>query len=114
MQRLWTKFDRLRDGVIHFEEFSETYRGIHHLVQSLRQDQGRQGDDDGSKTAANNNPIQKIVWQIRRIFQQAWQLERRIYVVFGIWIALGISWGMLDQHWDFITAKCVAVMKSQC
>jgi Ca2+-binding EF-hand superfamily protein len=97
IQRLWTKFDRLKDGVIHFEEFVGTYRGIERLVQSLQQNHSM-------------NPLRRLLTQLRNGFlQHAWQLENRIYFVFVFWLSIGILWGMLDQHWDPITATHFAV-----
>jgi Ca2+-binding EF-hand superfamily protein len=99
IQSLWKKFDRLKDGVIHFEEFVGTYRGIERLVQSLQKQQ--------QSTVVY--PIRRLVFQVRLKLQQAWQLEHRIYVVFCLWLSIGILWGMLDQHWDPITATHFAV-----
>jgi IS1 family transposase len=39
IQSLWKTFDRLKDGVIHFEEFVGTYRGIEQLVQLFQKQQ---------------------------------------------------------------------------
>ena len=96
IQQLWTKFDRLKDGVIHFEEFAGTYRGIERLVQSLQQEHSM-------------NPLRRLLTQLRIRLQQAWQLENRIYFVFVLWLSIGILWGMLNQHWDPITATHFAV-----
>jgi Ca2+-binding EF-hand superfamily protein len=96
IQRLWTKFDRFKDGVIHFEEFVGTYSGIERLVQSLQQKHSM-------------NPLRRLLTQLRNWLQHAWQLEHRIYFVFVFWVSIGILWGMLDQHWDPITATHFAV-----
>jgi Ca2+-binding EF-hand superfamily protein len=99
VQRLWTKFGRLKDGVIHFEEFVGTYRGIEQLVQSLKKQQ----------KSMNLNPLWRLTTQLRIWLQQAWQLENRIYFVFMLWVSIGIMWGILNQHWDPITATHFAV-----
>lgn len=96
IQQLWNKFDRLKDGVIHFEEFVGTYRGIGQLVKSLQK-------------THNEHPIQKFLLQIRLKLAQAWQLENRIYFLFCLWISIGILWGILYQRWDPITATHFAV-----
>jgi Ca2+-binding EF-hand superfamily protein len=96
IQRLWTKFDRLKNGVIHFEEFVGTYRGIERLVKSLQQKHSM-------------NPLRQLLTQLRIWLQHAWQLEHRIYFVFVLWVSIGILWGMLDQHWDPITATHFAI-----
>jgi Ca2+-binding EF-hand superfamily protein len=90
---LWTKFDRLKDGVIHFEEFAGTYRGIESLIASLHDEQRK-----------SVHPP----W-LSRTVQAVWNSEHRIYFVFVAWILLGVIWGMLDQGWDPITATHFAV-----
>jgi Ca2+-binding EF-hand superfamily protein len=90
---LWNKFDRLKDGVIHFEEFVGTFRGIKRLVLSIQHSQE-------SKT----NRLRILGLQIRLKLQQAWQLENRIYFCWLFWVGIGIFWGLIDQNWDPITA----------
>jgi Ca2+-binding EF-hand superfamily protein len=91
---LWTRFDRLKDGVIHFEEFAGTYRGIESLIESLRDEQRKS--------------IQPHTW-LSRTIHTVWNCENRIYFVLMAWILLGVVWGMLDQGWDPITATHFAV-----
>ena len=98
VRRLWAKFDRLKDGVIHFEEFSGNYRALERIIQSLQEQQANKG-----------SPVMRCLSKVRQKIQQAWQLENRIYLVFVLWISMGISWGMIDQGWDFITATHFAV-----
>jgi Ca2+-binding EF-hand superfamily protein len=92
--RLFQKFDHLKDGVIHFEEFAGTYRGIDGLIASLRH------DEEPSK------PLTARLWSQLRSLTQS---ENLIYYVFIGWTALGIVWGMVDQGWDVITATHFAV-----
>ena len=33
----------------------------------------------------------------------------RIYLIFVLWVGMGITWGMKSQHWDIITATHFAV-----
>jgi Ca2+-binding EF-hand superfamily protein len=96
---LWNKFDRLKDGVIHFEEFTGTFRGVERLVKSLK-------EQEQSRII---NPLRRMVYGIRSFLQEAWQLEHRIYFVFVLWVSMGILWGILDQGWDPITATHFAV-----
>ncbi|KAG7336964.1 EF hand domain containing protein [Nitzschia inconspicua] len=91
---LWSKFDRLKDGVIHFEEFAGTYRGIESLIASLH--------DAGRKT------VMSPIWFSSTV-QFVWYGENRIYFVFVAWVLLGVVWGMLDQGWDPITSTHFAV-----
>jgi Ca2+-binding EF-hand superfamily protein len=96
IQRLWQRFDRLQNGVIHFEEFAGSFRGIERIVQAI-------------KTQQPQNPIQWAFSNLRLFWKTIWHLEHRIYTVFCLWIALGVTWGMIDQGWDLITATHFAV-----
>ncbi|KAL7562818.1 hypothetical protein ACA910_002441 [Epithemia clementina (nom. ined.)] len=101
IQQLWNKFDRLKDGVIHMHEFVGTYRGIDQLVQSLKQQQ--------EEVCISNIFTSRALQKLQAWIQMAWQLENRIYVVFFLWLFIGIAWGMLTQQWDIITATHFAV-----
>jgi len=98
IQHLWTKFDRLKDGVIHFEEFSGSFRCIDQLVESLERDH-----------TMSQEPYQRLLRKIRQNVKQAWNMEHRVYVIFALWIAVGVSWGMFYHHWDIITSTHFAV-----
>lgn len=94
IDKLWTKFDRLKDGVIHFEEFAGTYRGIDDLIESLQE----------QKTATTQprvrlGTIVPYTWILK-----VWNSDNRIYFIFLGWVVLGIVWGMFSQGWDPITA----------
>jgi Ca2+-binding EF-hand superfamily protein len=91
---LWTKFDRLKDGVIHFEEFAGTYRGIESLIANLHR--------------KSRSTVKTPSW-LSTMLRKVWNSETRIYFVFVAWVLLGIVWGMLDQGWDPITATHFAV-----
>ncbi|CAB9497566.1 expressed unknown protein [Seminavis robusta] len=99
--RLWNKFDRLKDGVIHFEEFVGCYRGIDRLVKVVQR--------ENIQNSKDIHPLKKLKFYIGFRLQQLWALEHRIYVVFVLWVGGGIAWGILDQHWDPITATHFAV-----
>lgn len=91
IMKLWTKFDRMKDNVIHFEEFTGTYRSVKDLVQSIQTEQHttRRG---------------LLLSQFKTKVQQAWQLENRIYLCWLFWVMIGVLWGIFDQKWDPITA----------
>lgn len=105
IQQLWTKFDRLEDGVIHLEEFVGTFRGIHRIVQSMQEAKQQQ-----STRPAFFFFFPRTIWlKLKSTLQYWWQLEHRIYFVCIMWMILGISWGMIRQKWDIITAIHFAV-----
>jgi Ca2+-binding EF-hand superfamily protein len=94
VQILWTTFDRFKDNVIHFEEFTGTYQGIDELIASLHKESHK-----------STNLLPKILSKLKTW----WNNENRIYFVFLAWILLGVTWGMYDQGWDPITATHFAV-----
>lgn len=105
---LWTKFDRLKDGVIHFEEFAGTYRGIEALIASLRET-GNEGV--GQPTEAASNPALRPATAASSWIKidTMWKSDNRIYFLFLGWVVLGVAWGVLDQGWDPITATHFAI-----
>eukprot|EP00934_Nitzschia_sp_Nitz4_P003197 Nitzschia sp. Nitz4//scaffold98_size77359//60977//61803//NITZ4_005556-RA/size77359-processed-gene-0.21-mRNA-1//1//CDS//3329560781//3187//frame0 len=96
IHKLWIKFDNMKDGVIHFEEFAGRFRGIDRHVQAARR---------GTKISTLHSWMEGLLGWLR----EAWQLENRIYVAFVLWLVLGVSWGMKDQGWDLVTATHFAV-----
>lgn len=101
---LWTKFDRIKDGSIRFEEFAGTYRCIEGLIDSLHSPQ-----DEHQSTAKMPKWISSLASSVSSFATPLLQSENRIYVVFLAWVFLGIAWGMLDQGWDPITATHFAI-----
>ena len=113
---LWTKFDRVEDGVIRFEEFEGTYRGIEGLLDSLLPT----NTTATCSTYSENQEIKQATPKIQSIISSLASSvssfarplltsENRIYFVFLAWVLLGIVWGMLDQDWDPITATHFAI-----
>eukprot|EP00529_Nitzschia_sp_RCC80_P023111 CAMPEP_0113492388 /NCGR_PEP_ID=MMETSP0014_2-20120614/28048_1 /TAXON_ID=2857 /ORGANISM="Nitzschia sp." /LENGTH=462 /DNA_ID=CAMNT_0000386213 /DNA_START=47 /DNA_END=1435 /DNA_ORIENTATION=+ /assembly_acc=CAM_ASM_000159 len=113
---LWTKFDRLKDGVIHFdEEFAGRFDKVGDLLKTLQDD-----SINSSSPTTEASPSSRMFWgifcKIESILQQfldplltTWQSEDRIYFVFILWVVLGVTWGVIDQSWDVITATHFAV-----
>jgi len=124
---LWTKFDRIKDGAIHFEEFSGTFRGIEGLIASLHNTTTtttsittpkNDDDDDDSTNSTKWLPTTTGMIKTKILFIQnsiystirsIWKSENRIYGVFIAWVLLGIAWGMIDQGWDSITSTHFAI-----
>lgn len=111
MGQLWSKFDRIKDGVIHFEEFVGTFRGVDRLVKNLKEQQNQrlQESSSGNILLKGYNTLRKLSWRLRIWLEHAWQLEHRIYFAFTLWLGMGILWGILDQKWDPITSIHFAV-----
>ena len=96
---LWTKFDRLKDGVIHFdEEFAGRFDKVGDLLKTLQNDR-----NDSINPTTQTSPISRMFWGIcykmESILQRfldplltTWQSEDRIYLVFILWVILGVTW----------------------
>ena len=106
---LWTKFDRIEDGAIRFEEFEGTYRGIEGLLDSLLTTSTISNRPDNSERTTIRSLISSVATSISSFGQTLLSSENRIYFVFLAWVILGIVWGMLDQGWDPITATHFAI-----
>ena len=112
IQHLWKKFDRLKDGVIHFEEFVGTYRGIGQLIDSLKkqqQEQQQQQQQHHYVSVPIMGVVRRYFMQLKLFLMKLWRIEHRIYVMFCLWVSSGILWGITRQKWDPITATHFAI-----
>mmetsp|Transcript_17191 Transcript_17191/g.39721 ORF Transcript_17191/g.39721 Transcript_17191/m.39721 type:complete len:608 (+) Transcript_17191:109-1932(+) len=110
---LWSKFDRINDGTIYFNEFAGTYRHLIdflHGPEIIRSNSTTFGEED-EKLATGKllNSISSFVTSFLPSAKSFFKSENRIYVVFLAWVLLGVTWGMLDQNWDPITATHFAI-----
>ena len=95
-QKLCKSLDPQNKGQIQFTEFMKIgYYGIIHYKD-------------------NNHLLHRH--KITRFFLQCWDTlihiflgEHRIYLVFVLWIIMGISWGCHYQKWDVITSTHFAI-----
>lgn len=122
---LWTKFDRIEDGVIYFEEFAGTYLRIEKILASFDDNTSTDNSIIMNIPKKNDGVISSPHWfptTRRKVFSKLFHLkgcmrslvrsiidENRIYGIFFAWLLLGIMWGMGDMGWDFITATHFAV-----
>lgn len=115
MDVLWTKFDRVEGGAIRFEEFTGTYRGIEGLIDSLHATNVTtpmsffESQEIEPLTSKILRRIQSLASSISSFATQLLRSENRIYFVFLAWVFLGITWGMMNQGWDPITATHFAI-----
>ncbi len=106
---MWTKFDRIEDGAIRFEEFEGTYRGIEGLLDSLLTTSTTSNRIETNERTTIRSLISSVASLFSSFGQTLLTSENRIYFVFLAWVILGIVWGMLDQGWDPITATHFAI-----
>lgn len=104
---LCQKFDRSGDGQIDYHEFIDKYRNIRKFLQATSFCELHCNNDGrvfGSTGIASNS------WGVlKSAVSWLFDKENRIFVAFGVWINIGITWGRLTQGWDFITSTHFAV-----
>lgn len=112
---LWTKFDRIEDGAIRFEEFMGSSRGIEELIDSLDHKdttthrKSIDKEEEGESAPKLLKWISSLASPVVSFARPLLKKENRIYFVFLAWVFLGISWGILNQGWDPITATHFAI-----
>ena len=96
---LWTKFDRLKDGVIHFdEEFAGRFDKVGDLLKTLQKDSNK-NTSPTTEASPRIRMVVRIFYKIESIVHRfmdlllaTWQSEDRIYFVFILWVVLGVTW----------------------
>jgi len=95
--RITSYYDPHSDGYIRYENFIQNYQGLRRIVPTSR------------FVHYKSLPLRTIAWAIDTISSLFTNQYYRIYLIFVLWIGMGITWGILDQGWDQITATHFAV-----
>ena len=96
-KRVCQFYDPQQEGCIRYEYLATNFQGMHRII-----------------------PMSRFVYYKSfplRTFARTWNTisslftngYHRIYLIFVLWIGLGITWGIVDQGWDPITATHFAV-----
>jgi len=96
-QRVYSFYDPHQEGYIRYDYFAKNFQGIHRILPMSR------------FVHYKSLPL--------RTFARTWDMisslftneYHRIYLIFVLWIGMGITWGILSQGWDPITATHFAV-----
>jgi len=96
-QRICSFYDPRTEGCIRYERFARNFEGVRRILPMTR------FVHHGS-----------FPWPIlARTWDAAYSLftneHHRIYLIFVLWIGMGVTWGIVDQGWDPITATHFAV-----
>lgn len=94
--RICETLDRDGDGKITQKEFAGTFRTLDGLVTKALE------DDAAAKRRGPRRRIGRFVDGLELG-------PHRMYLVFSLWLIMGIAWGMTNQKWDPITATHFAV-----
>ncbi|KAL7552771.1 hypothetical protein ACHAWF_018596 [Thalassiosira exigua] len=96
-QRVCSFYDRNQEGCIRYEFFSDHFQGIHRILPT-------------SRFMHHRHFLSRTFAQPLDFMMDLFTNEnKRIYIIFVLWIFLGITWGIVDQGWDIITATHFAV-----
>lgn len=90
LRALWQRLDQ--NGEVPFEEFVAKFPNY-----------------KSSPNHQSSSLLSRVLTKIQQLCVQVWQPDYRIYTVLCLWVMVGILWGILDQHWDPITATHFAV-----
>ena len=90
------KFDPQESGSIEFRSFLRKFRDLDGLLRT-----------PGGLHRKTRFP--RVISEMGEWMKQQCSGSNRIFITFLIWVLLGISWGIYDQKWDFITATHFAI-----
>jgi len=91
--RVCSYFDPQHEGCIRYDYFIQNFHGIHKIVPM-------------SRFVHCKSFLTRIYDVVSNIITNEYN---RIYLIFVLWVGMGITWGMKSQHWDIITATHFAV-----
>jgi len=90
-QRVCTFHDPHQEGCIQYDYFANNFQGINRILPMSR---------------PVHNKSHRAWDMVSSLFTNEYH---RIYLIFLLWIGMGIIWGVVDQGWDVITATHFAV-----
>lgn len=127
---LCRRFDRAMDGCISYREFKRSYPALDGIVEQCERNvrSGRSGRGlfggllgglfgglFGAEARPSTTGLHARLSSLHGALLHEWHVacqlarRKRIYIVFGLWMAMGISWGVFKQKWDVITSTHFAV-----
>lgn len=86
--RVCSFYDPQVEGCIRYDYFAERFEGIHRIIPQ-------------SRFVHCESLATRAWYMITSIFTNE---TNRIYLIFVLWVSLGVFWGIFDQKWDPITA----------
>jgi len=96
-QRVCKFYDPNEEGVLGYDYFAQHFEGCQGLVALAR-------------TRKYNSPVARLIAKLYCLVADLITSDyHRIYLIFGLWVAGGVTWGVYSQHWDVITATHFAV-----
>mmetsp|Transcript_18585 Transcript_18585/g.43509 ORF Transcript_18585/g.43509 Transcript_18585/m.43509 type:complete len:467 (+) Transcript_18585:407-1807(+) len=97
-KRVCEFYDPNEEGVVKYEYFAQHFEGCQGLVALAR------------TRIKYNSPVTRSIAKLYRLVSDLFTSDfHRIYLIFGLWVAGGVTWGVYSQHWDVITATHFAV-----
>jgi len=81
-------YDPHVEGCIRGDYFAERFEGINRIIPQ-------------SRFVHRESSATRAWYTLSSMFTNE---TNRIYLIFVLWVAMGVVWGMRSQHWDLITA----------
>ena len=92
--RICAFFDPHEEGCIRYDYFVERFEGMNRLIPQ-------------SRFVHIDSFLTKAWYATSSLFTNE---TNRIYLIFVLWVAMGVIWGIRSQHWDPITAMHVSTI----
>lgn len=96
-KRVCTFYDPDQEGCIRYEYFATHFQGMSRVIPQSRFVYYK---------SLPSRAFARMYSAISSLFTNAYH---RIYLIFVCWVGMGITWGIVDQGWDPITATHFAV-----
>lgn len=97
-QRVCTFYDPRHEGRIQYDYFAEHFQGIHRIVPQSR------------FVHYSNKATFEFATRMWDFLSSLFTNEyHRIYLIFVLWVVMGVTWGIIDQKWDPITSTHFAI-----
>ncbi len=86
--RVCNFYDPHVEGFIRYDYFAERFEGINRIIPQ-------------SRFVRFESFATRAWYTVSSMFTSE---TNRIYLIFVLWVAMGVVWGIRSQHWDLITA----------
>ena len=96
-QRVCAIYYPTKNGYVRYKDFSRIFRGTDRIIPSSRY------------AYCKSFPLHTLMQVWDTITTVCTDKNYRIYLIFLLWIGIGVMWGIHDQQWDPITATHFAV-----
>ncbi|KAL9188141.1 hypothetical protein ACHAXT_006519 [Thalassiosira profunda] len=96
-QQVCNFYDPEVEGCVRYDRFVHNFEGLHRILPQAR-------------SARYTSPAMRTISGAWDVVASLFTNESyRIYLIFVLWVAMGIAWGIVEEGWDPVTATHFAV-----